>query len=80
MKTKKGRAEERKLECVEEETRLAVVEERKGKFDREGRLGERKRESKMDQNRILEGGLSKERMKTGVQRTRVEMIREREST
>ena len=55
-KTKKGRAEERKLECVEEEMRLVVVEEGKGKFDRKGRLGERKPESKMERNRILEVG------------------------
>ena len=56
MKIKKRVAEERKLECVEEETRLGIVEEGKGKFDREGRLGERNRDSKMEQNRILEGG------------------------
>ena len=56
LKTNRGRAEERKLECVEEGTRLGAVEEGKGKFDREGRLGERLRESKMEQNRILEGG------------------------
>ena len=55
-KTKKGRAEERKLECVEEGTRLGAVEEGKGKFDREGRLGERKLKSKMERNKILEGG------------------------
>ena len=36
---------------MEEETRLGAVEERKEKFDREVRLGERKRESKMGRTR-----------------------------
>ena len=41
--------------------RFGTVEERKEKFDREGRLGERKRESRMGQKRRTERNVGRGR-------------------